>query len=112
MRFHAGEFNKRITFLGQGGEEQYDEEGYPIPSEPIKKSVWAKVIPVSGREFIEAKATQSENIYRFIIRYRKDLDTSMKITFNDRTFEIVSILNDNEDNVTLTIVASEVKQGG
>ncbi|WP_422667054.1 phage head closure protein [Billgrantia montanilacus] len=39
---------------------------------------WASIVGVSGREFIATSAEQSETTYRVTMRYRPDLDTSMR----------------------------------
>lgn len=106
---NAGQLNKRISLvkLVEGGT---DSSGYP--TEPIIKEfkVWAMVKSISAREFFEAKATQSEDIKRFIIRYRKDIDSDMDIVYKGETYEIVAPpINDNEENITLTLMARVVR---
>ncbi|WP_101844217.1 phage head closure protein [Halobacillus sp. Marseille-P3879] len=108
----AGDLNKRIKIQGKSSDEpQYDHDGYLIENpEPTTYSVRAKVKPVSAQEYHKAKADQTENITRFIIRYRKGLhvDDSMKVIYKDRVYEIESVINDNEANITLTIMGREV----
>ena len=60
------------------------------------------VKPIKYNEYFESKASQSENITRFVIRYRDGVDSTMKIIYKDETYEIESIINDNEENKTLT----------
>lgn len=109
MRFTAGDFNKRIQLqaIGEGG---FDADGYPIEAQPVFQALWAMVKPVSAQEYTKEKANQTENITRFVIRYRRNLlvDDSMVIVYKGRTFEIESVINDDEQDLTLTIIGREV----
>lgn len=102
----AGDFNKRIILRKAGG--GIDPDGYPIPGAPTDLKVWAMVKPISAREYTQAKATQTENVTRFIIRYRPGIDDSMIVVYKQRNYEIDSVINDNEENKTLTIIGNEV----
>lgn len=108
---NAGMFNKRITIQGlASGEPVRDEDGYPIEgsTSDINISVWSMVKTVSAREFSANKTTNSELTIRFIIRYRKDINTDMTILYKGQSYEIDSIINDNEEDKTLTIIAKLV----
>jgi SPP1 family predicted phage head-tail adaptor len=75
----------------------------------LHKSIWAAVKTMQGREYFAAATARSENTMRFIVRYVPDIDSSMRVLFKNRTFEIESVINDDEANKTLTII---VKEGG
>jgi len=53
-------------------------------------SAWASMVPISGREYFETFQMESEVSTRFIIRYRPDLNTHMRIKYGTRYFKIVS----------------------
>ena len=108
---NAGQFNKRIILQSET-EGGIDEFGYPL--EPIVKELklWAMVKPVKYTEYFESKTTQSENITRFVIRYRDGVDSTMTIFYKDQIYEIESIINDNEENKTLTLMGKLVIQDG
>lgn len=109
--FNAGDFNKRIILRYETG-GGYDEYGYPIPGQPVDKKIWAKVIPVSAKEYYEAKTLQAENVMRFIVRYRTEIKYDMQIIYKDQTYEIESIINDYEKNKTLTIIGRNISKVG
>jgi head-tail adaptor len=67
---------------------------------------------MSAREYLASKATQSEHITRFIIRYRPEIDTSYTILYRKQTYEIESVINDGEEDITLTIMAKRVVSAG
>lgn len=110
MIFNAGHFNKRIAIQSEVGGT--DQDGYAIDGWSTVKNVWAMVKPLSGREYVQSKTTNSETITRFVIRYTKGLTTKMRIVYGGRVFQIDSILNDDEQNKTLTLIGIEVVSGG
>lgn len=109
--FNSGSFRHRITFLKET--ITVDELMQEITDTQEFAKVWAMIKTVSGREYFSAASTQNENTYRFIIRYKSGLTPDMQIKFKERLFNIESILNDDEKDKTLTIIAKErVSNGG
>ena len=108
---NAGNFNKKIELqkVTEGG---IDEFGYPTEPTIVTLKLWAMVKPIKYNEYFESKATQSENITRFVIRYREGVDSTMSILYKGETYEIEEIINDNEENKTLTLMGKLVKQYG
>lgn len=70
-----GELNKRIII--QKASVTKDDDGFPITSWDAYKTSWGKVQNLSGREYYSAMAVQMETSTKFIIRYRKDLDSTI-----------------------------------
>ena len=64
--------------------------------------------PVSGREFIAFKQINAEISTKVNIRYLAGVTTEMRVLFKDRTFEINSIINPEEKNVSLLLMCKEV----
>ena len=108
---NSGMFNKRIE-LQRTEEGQLDEEGYPIKPYVAKWQMWAMIKPLQAKEYIDSKATHSENITRFVIRYRKDVDSTFRIEYKGNIYEIESVINDNELDETLTLMGRLVIQDG
>lgn len=106
-RMNAGDFDKVIEFQIKG--EVQDEQGYPVPGWVTFKKVGAMVRTWQGREYIQAATTNNENTSRFVIRYTIGLHEDMRVLFRGRIFDILSIVNDNEENKTLTVVVKEKK---
>lgn len=103
---NPGLFRHRITF--QSFNETTNENGFPVQDWTDVKTVWAMIKTLQGREYYEAAATQNENTVRFVIRYTTGINPDMRIKYKERTFEILSIINDDELKKTLTIIAKEV----
>jgi SPP1 family predicted phage head-tail adaptor len=103
----SNNLNSRITFLKTITIE--DELGQEIDQEDVEYAAcWADIKTMLGKEYFAAAAAQAERTYRFIIRYRSDITSDMKIKFKGRIFDITHPpINDGENNVTLTVIAKE-----
>lgn len=105
--FNTGKFRHRISFQKIGTTQ--DELGQEIEGEWEKVgSAWAMIKTLQGREYFAAASAQSERTSRFIIPYQKGIDSTMRIVFDERVFDIIEPpINDDEMNKTLTIIARE-----
>lgn len=75
--------------------------------EPVA-TVWADVTPMSAREFIAASAEQSEVRGRMTIRYRDDVDATMRVVHRGRYYAILGVLPDAESGREhLTLMTAE-----
>jgi SPP1 family predicted phage head-tail adaptor len=84
-----------------------DKDGF-ITEEFIPiATVWADITSVSGKEYLESSLTISEVTSKIYIRYFKGLNTTMRIKYEDRVFNIQSILQDKKQGIT-AIMAKEV----
>lgn len=89
----------------------------PITGAEVKnwanvKKIWAEIVPSSAREFIAAGAEQSEMRGRATIRYRPDIDATMRLLHRGRAFAILGVMLDAESlkgHMTL-IIGEGVKQ--
>ena len=69
---------------------------------------WAEVVPMSGREFLSAGAEQSEVRGRIVIRYRDDVDASMRVVYRGKYYNIHAVLPDAESGLEhLTLMTGE-----
>ena len=105
--FHTGKFRHRISFQKLGTTQ--DELGQDVEGEwETVASAWAMIKTLQGKEYFDAASAQSERTSRFIIPYQRGIDTTMRILFDNRIFDIVQPpINDDEMNKTLTIIARE-----
>lgn len=103
-----GELRHRITF--QKLTTTTNENGFEVETWENYKTVWAAITNLHGREYFEAAAVQKENTVKFTIRYFKGLDTSMRILFQGRQYNIISIDNIKYKNKYIEIKALEVEK--
>ncbi|MBS4539822.1 phage head closure protein [Clostridium sp. D2Q-11] len=109
MKVNIGELNKRIAIVELI--EGQDDEGFPL-DEPIPVEiykVWAKVTNKSGSEIFKSNSDYSKKITRFLIRYRKRINESQKVRYNNILYDIQYLNNYNEENKWLEIIAEVVK---
>lgn len=101
----------RITFLKPMGTYKNSMKEN-VPNYKEVRTVWAFVAPKTGREYDEAQKLRAETTYNVHTRYFSDITSDMQIRYNDRILKIESVLNIDERNEELHIVASEVDSFG
>lgn len=70
--------------------------------------VWADISPASAREFIAARAEQSEVLGKVVIRYRGDIDSRCRIRYRRRIYAILGVMPDNDSmREHMTMMVSE-----
>jgi len=102
---NPGLMRHRITFQQYVSTE--DELGQQIGQWTDFWTCWAMIKTIQGREYFAAGAERNEGTIRFIIRYTPGIDPAMRIVYKGRIFDIESVINDDERNETLTIIATE-----
>ena len=70
-------------------------------------SVAAFVAPMTGREYEESQKIRAETTYKISTRYFQNISHDMRILYNKKEFEIVSVLDLNERHEELQIVVAE-----
>ncbi|MBV1817167.1 phage head closure protein [Clostridium cochlearium] len=89
-----------------------NENGFEIETWVDFKDLWAAVTNLHGREYFEAAAVQAENTVKFTIRYTDEIDTTMRIFFKGKQYNITSIDNIKYENKFIEIMAMEVDKSG
>lgn len=70
---------------------------------------WADFHPLSVREFLSQSGTQSQVSARVTIRYRDDVDATMRIAYRGKVYNIAGVLPDPNSGLEyLTLPVSEV----
>lgn len=96
MAQRAGELCHRVTI--QHKTTVYDEYNYETEAWTEFKKLWSKVIFLSVKDGLTAKAAGSETTARLKLRKRKDIDTGMRVLFDGQTFQIVSPPKPDSEN--------------
>jgi SPP1 family predicted phage head-tail adaptor len=110
-KFNSGAFRHKITF--QSFNDSQTENGFDEQIWRDLFSCWADIKTLRTREFYAAAEKQNENSIRFIIRFRKDIKSSMRVMYKEKFYEIIGDpINDDMKNKTLTIHAKEVVADG
>lgn len=102
---NIGKLRHRITLLKQVNE--VNDYGASTQTWKRVATVWADVRPLSGREYFSAKQVQSEVTTQIWLRHIEGIKPTMKVKFGEREFEILSVLNTQERDVSLQLMCKE-----
>lgn len=107
---HSGRFNKRISIWGPTVTQ--DDIGNEIESFGELCKVWSMVKTTKGSEYPAAAQTNTVNVTRFVVRYSEALrdlfdekKTKIELRYKGVNYDVKSIINDDELNITYTIIA-------
>lgn len=90
------------------GTTQDQNTGEMIQNWATVAEFWAEVVPMSAREFQAANAEQSEVRGRMTIRYRDDVDATMRIIHRGRWYAILGVMEDAESGMEhMTLMTSD-----
>ena len=103
----AGKLNHWVQ-LQAPGTTQDPNTGEMIENWTTVAEVWAEVVPMSAREFQAANAEQSEVRGRMTIRYREDVDATMRVIHRGKWYAILGVMEDAESGREhLTLMTAE-----
>jgi SPP1 family predicted phage head-tail adaptor len=87
--------------------ETQDADGSVIETWSIYATAWASIEPLSGREYIAAQSTQADVTHRIRLRYLSGVTPKMHVNYSSRIFNILSVININEQNRELQLMCKE-----
>ncbi|WP_222126731.1 phage head closure protein [Paenibacillus sp. 32O-W] len=106
---HSGMFNKRINVYGKV--KFTNDQGKTAYRDEKIKTIWANIVPQTGRLQTQQADTILANVtHKIIVRYDagKDILNNMYLVYRDHRFDIKYILNPYFKNETLEIFVEEV----
>lgn len=87
----SGELDQRVTLQSlDNNVPARDAYGAPSQTWQVVATVWARVQPQSGREFVAAQAAQGELLYKVVLRYRADVEATWRVLWDGRILEIAA----------------------
>jgi SPP1 family predicted phage head-tail adaptor len=110
-RIRRGEMDKQITFIKKVLDTNVTNEDEVTSWTQIatNPTVWTKVLQFVGREVVVADQIQSTFQTRFVVDYRTDLDEEMRIVYNSKVYNILSIIeHEGSRNTYLLILADSI----
>jgi SPP1 family predicted phage head-tail adaptor len=102
----AGRLRHRVTIQQRAGTQ--DSYGQEDDDWNDVDTVWAAVEPLRGREFLEARREGAEVTTRIVTRYRSGITPAMRVSYDSRTFDIVSVINVDERDSELQLMCREL----
>lgn len=97
----AGKLNRRIRIERPGTVP--DALGQPIPGWSLVAEVWANIRHLNGIETLKADQPKSVVKASIRIRYRTDIDASMRVVYGSAVYDIQAVLPDEEDRDRLDL---------
>jgi len=71
-------------------------------------NVWASIEPISGKEYFASQQVNAQVTTRIITRHIEGITPKMRVVFQDRSFNILSVININEKKKELHLMCEEV----
>jgi SPP1 family predicted phage head-tail adaptor len=96
---YAGRLRHRVTIERRG--TAVDAIGQPVETWSPYATVWADVRHQQGLEAIHAGAPTSVARASIRIRYREDIDHSMRVSYKGKTYNIIAVLPGSPEHVDL-----------
>jgi len=69
---------------------------------------WAAIEPLRGKEFYDSQMENSEVTGKIVMRYLARINSTMKVFFGEREFEIIAPINVEEKNRELQLMVKEL----
>lgn len=107
---NPAKYNRRIVIEQKTSTK--DEEGNSIPTvwKELSNS-WARVKTPFGKgfnyEMVAGNAEQAVRTINFFIRFRKGLDSKMRVRYQGRLFEIKAVVDVDEQHKEICLVCEE-----
>ena len=70
-------------------------------------SVWGQVSARSGREIVQGDTSSARGSFRIVMRYRNDVDATMRLNLGARVFEILAVRDEDGTKRWLTCECEE-----
>jgi SPP1 family predicted phage head-tail adaptor len=105
-KVNAGNFNKRLEI--QSVIQAADGQGGYTDTWTSTAKVWGSIEPVKGYEKFQAMQLETQITHRIHIRFRTGITTKHRIVYDKRVFDIKEVINLDEDNLFLRLMAVEV----
>lgn len=102
---NIGRLNKRVSIVRY--EEVTDDLGQTIKNLKNYKTLWATFLPTRGREYTELQKIREELTYKMYCRYVHGVTSDMFISYNNKLYEIISVIDVDMEHKMLEIYCVE-----
>lgn len=101
----AGKLRHRLAL--QAPTTTLDAYGEAIKVWGTVATVWGSVEPLRMQEYFEAQQTQAKATHRIDVRYVPGVSPDYRVVLGTRVFEVTAVLNPQERNERLQLLAVE-----
>lgn len=84
-----GRLDQRVTIAAPS--TAIGADGHPAVTYPTPIEVWAQVTGQRGEESFIAARTESRRIIKVLLRFRDDLTTAWRLTWNGEVYDITDV---------------------
>jgi len=106
MNLSPNDLKDRIAI--QTSTDSQDAAGQIVPTWSTYATVWACITPLIGREYLASRQLQAEVSGKIRIRYLAGVTPKMRVLFNGRYFNILTVMDVNERHVEMIIMVKEI----
>ena len=85
-----------------------DDEGFTQNIWQTEHTVWADIVPISGREFLQSGTETAEVTFKIYIRYLDGIDADMRVKCGENIYLLTAVLG-NRRKCMLTLMAKELR---
>ena len=90
MSLRAGRLNRKISIY-EIVETEIDQAGQPIKSRSLKKTIYAAIIPVSGREKMQSgRENLAAMMCKLLMRFDPEISVQDEIEFDGYYWRVIS----------------------
>lgn len=101
----AGSLRHRVSI--QTESETLDSYGEPTSGWSTDSTVWASVVPTSGRETNEGEGLSGVVTFKVTMRYNTAVSPKKRLLFGSRVLGITKVINKEERNEYLELHCEE-----
>lgn len=102
----AGQLNRRVTLQSPTKTRGADFSD-PQTTWSTAATVWAAVEPLRGREYVAQMEQQLAVEVRVRIRYRADVDSTWRVGYGSKVYEIVTVIDVKSAHDQLELMCRE-----
>lgn len=103
---NPGKLNRKITIQQQSSSKS--TRGSQVETWTALLATNGGIETLTGKEFKQGNAEQAEVTHKFRMRYYSTVKPNMRVLYCTRTFEIMYIINLNEQNKELHLFCKEL----
>ncbi len=85
-----------------------DNEGFTQNIWQTEHTVWADIVPISGREFLQSGTETAEVTFKIYIRWIENVDADMRVKCGENIYLLTAVLG-NKRKGMLTLMAKELR---
>jgi len=85
-----------------------DDEGFTQNIWQTEHTVWADIVPISGREFLQSGTETAEVTFKIYIRWIENVDADMRVKCGENIYLLTAVLGNRRKGM-LTLMAKELK---